>query len=657
MKQVIKKTVVLLIMVVLVGCVKTPPETTTYKLTYDYNDGDEITSIDVEQGNSVELINAEKEGSTFLGWTTVRDDITTLVEDPYTPDSDVILYALWDLDQYILTFDTKGAGTIDAITVDSGSSVLLPMIDKEGYTFLGWTLIEDDEESIVSSPYVPDYTMTLFATWEINQYTVTFETDGGSVIDGITVDYDAPISIPTQPTKEGYIFDGWYISDAFTEEYVFSTMPAENLTLFAKWVEVDWSEIETYISGLFTTSIEEDITLPETYNDYSIIWESSDVETLSNSGEYTRQYMASTIQLTATITFGIHTYTYVQDVEVKGYKSLAAPITSSYIYTGYNTVSDSFFQTLDIINCAFLIADETGGFSSTGVLSNISAHILPEARDNGNWVIVSIAPESEWSDIAKSATRINTFADNIVDIINQYGLDGVDIDWEYPEHDESENFTAMMEVIYTKVKANNPHHLVTAAIAGGMWQPVRYDLENSAQYIDYINMMTYGMVSNNGYYQNALYRSTSYAEPTELAGKTLTSCSIEESIVIYNNLGVPNSKIIVGVAFYGIVQSRTYNQSTQTWSAWVKDGWLSYSSIKNNYLNNPDYTYHYDNNAGVPYLMKNDGTKFISYDNPKSIIEKSEYIIDNGLAGIMYWQNGLDTTGALLSAINSTLNE
>ena len=89
-------------------------------------------------------------------------------------------------------------------------------------------------------------------------------------------------------------------------------------------------------------------------------------------------------------------------------------------------------------------------------------------------------------------------------MINLYGFDGVDIDWETPLSEEATSFTNMMRVIYEKVKANNPNHLVTAAIAGGMWQPPRYDLVNSHQYLDYINMMTYGMVSNNGYYQNAL---------------------------------------------------------------------------------------------------------------------------------------------------------
>ena len=170
-------------------------------------------------------------------------------------------------------------------------------------------------------------------------------------------------------------------------------------------------------------------------------------------------------------------------------------------------------------------------------------------------------------------------------------------------------------------------------------------------------MMTYGMVSNNGYYQNALSKSTSYANPLNLAGKTLTSCSIEESVEIYHSYGIPNSKIVVGVAFYGIKQIRSYDSVSQTWSAWQKDGSVSYSYISNSYLNNSSYSYHYDLSAGVPYIMKTDGTVFISFDNPRSIARKSEYIIENGLAGMMYWENGLDSTGALLSAMGSGLED
>ncbi len=487
-------------------------------------------------------------------------------------------------------------------------------------------------------------------------FVVSFDVKDGSAVAAINVENGEAVALPVS-TKEGYHFLGWTETDnadalVVTDPY----SPTANLTLYAKWEAIEWNDVETYLENLIPLELAEDISLPTTYLSYEITWESSDSEVLSDDGSYTRPYLATAITLSAIIKLGDETLIKTYDLNIIGYKSLSAPLTSSYIYRDYNKIDDSFFTTLDIINCAFITADSYGDLSGIAVLANITTYIMPKAKENGNWVTFSVAPDSEWSDIVSSPARIDAFADNIVAMINTYGFDGVDIDWETPNPSEAESFTEMMRVIYTKVKANNPNHLVTAAIAGGMWQPPRYDLTNSAQYLDYINMMTYGMVSNNGYYQNALSKSTTYAKAEFLAGKTLSSCSIEESIEIYHSYGVPNSKIIVGVAFYGIMQTRSYDASSQTWSSWQFSGSVSYSHISDIYLNDSDYKYYYDRNAGVPYIISNDGTVFISYDNPRSIAEKSEYIIDNGLAGMMYWENGLDDSGTLLSAMESGLN-
>ena len=72
-------------------------------------------------------------------------------------------------------------------------------------------------------------------------------------------------------------------------------------------------------------------------------------------------------------------------------------------------------------------------------------------------------------------------------------------------------------------------------------------------------------------------------------------------------------------------------------------------------MNNPEYTYYYDENAQVPYLVKNDGTMFISYDDHTSILAKSNYMKEMGCAGLMYWENGCDLTGELLKAMKEGL--
>jgi chitinase len=181
---------------------------------------------------------------------------------------------------------------------------------------------------------------------------------------------------------------------------------------------------------------------------------------------------------------------------------------------------------------------------------------------------------------------------------------------------------------------------------------------NSSQYIDYINMMTYGMVTSGAQYQNALYPSSTYHHATFKAGKTLISCSISESVAIFKDqYNIPLSKIIVGVAFYGIRQTRTFNVLTQQWSAWAFAGSVYYTDIALHYADHPQYTRNYDQTAGVPYIIKTDGTEFISYDNYKSIRDKGIYIISQQLGGMMFWENGTDSTGTLLEGVRAGLNQ
>ena len=99
---------------------------------------------------------------------------------------------------------------------------------RAGYTFAGW------------NPAVPA-TMplggaALTAQWTTNQYTITFDSAGGSAVTSITQAYGTAVSAPTAPTRDGYTFGGWYTDNGtFLNAYTFSTMPAVNTTLYAKW--------------------------------------------------------------------------------------------------------------------------------------------------------------------------------------------------------------------------------------------------------------------------------------------------------------------------------------------------------------------------------------------------------------------------------------
>ena len=129
--------------------------------------------------------------------------------------------AQWAVNQYTLTFDTNGGSAIAPITQDYGTAITAPADPtKTGYTFAGWP------PAIPTT--MPAENMTIKAKWTVNQYTLTFDTNGGSTIAPITQDYGTAITAPADPTKTGYTFAGWTPA-------IPATMPAENLTVTAQW--------------------------------------------------------------------------------------------------------------------------------------------------------------------------------------------------------------------------------------------------------------------------------------------------------------------------------------------------------------------------------------------------------------------------------------
>lgn len=463
-------------------------------------------------------------------------------------------------------------------------------------------------------------------------------------------------TIPNVKAKENYTGE-WNITDFDNLEE-----DTDVVAIYTYDQELLFEEAKAELLKTYTDiNISSNINLMKNYQDIKISWKS---EYISKDGSLTRPYQKTTSNLEATLFTNTKEEKITIPVTIEGYKSLDNGIASNYIYRYYNKVTNEYFETMDIIYCAFIEIDTNGGFtgrdadnnsianSNARVKQNINTYIMPKAKEQGIYVIASLggggaAPRDTFKAIASDENLRKTFASNIVKLINDFGFDGVDLDWETPTTQEKTNFTLLVEEIHKAVKKNNPHHFVTAAIGGGKWQPPRYDLENSGKYLDYINIMTYGMCSESGYYQNALYPSSVYHNQEIKVGKTLTSCSIEESKTIFLNMNIPLSKMIFGLAFYGVKQ--TLENGT-----WGGGGSIMYPTIKS-YESNSNYTAYYDEIAQVPYLLSNDKTIFISYDNPKSIKAKCKYVLDNHMAGVMLWENGCDTTGELVHAIKEGL--
>ena len=208
------------------------PDPTGTPVTVIYKDGsDEYAKQIVQTGEkAIEPDVPSRQGYQFTDWylDDTKYDFNTAVTGNMT------LTAKWTANSYTITFDTNGGSAVAPITQDYGTDITAPAAPtKTGYTFMGW------EPEIPAT--MPAEDMTITAKWSINQYTVTFDTDGGSAVAPITQDYGTDITAPADPTREGYTFIGW-------DKAIPTTMPAENMTITAKWKDSEKPTGEIKIS-------------------------------------------------------------------------------------------------------------------------------------------------------------------------------------------------------------------------------------------------------------------------------------------------------------------------------------------------------------------------------------------------------------------------
>ncbi|MFR7590840.1 MAG: InlB B-repeat-containing protein [Longibaculum sp.] len=216
----------------------------TYEVTFDSQGGTKVESQSiVNQGKVTKPAEPTKEGYTFDGWYK-----ETTYENDWKFDTDKItsnttLYAKWTPTEYKIIYSLDN-GTNDKdnptkYTIES-EDITLKAPTKEGYTFKGWTYdgqTDPIKDVTISKGTTGDKSYT--ANWQINEYTVTFHSDGGTSIPTQTIKYNDKIIKPANPTKDGFVFKGWYTDSALTNEYNFDTQVQKNIDLYAKYEELN----------------------------------------------------------------------------------------------------------------------------------------------------------------------------------------------------------------------------------------------------------------------------------------------------------------------------------------------------------------------------------------------------------------------------------
>ena len=293
-----------------------------YTLTFDSNGGSDVAAITQDYGTKIDTPAAPtKTGYTFAGWDN---------EIPETmPAESMNFKALWTINQYTLTFNADN-GTEDVeITQDYGTKFDTPADPtREGYTFAGWDM--DIPETI------PAEDMRFTAKWIANQYTLTFDSDGGSDVAAITQDYGTKIETPAAPTKTGYTFAGW-------DNEIPETMPAESMSFKAQWT------INQYTLTFNADNGTEDVEITQDYGTkfdtpadptregYTFAgWDMDIPETIpAEDMRFTAKWIANQYTLTFDSDGGSDVAAITQDYGTK-IETPAAPTKTGYTFAGWD---------------------------------------------------------------------------------------------------------------------------------------------------------------------------------------------------------------------------------------------------------------------------------------------------------------------------------
>ncbi|WP_433901296.1 glycoside hydrolase family 18 protein [Sphingobacterium puteale] len=228
-----------------------------------------------------------------------------------------------------------------------------------------------------------------------------------------------------------------------------------------------------------------------------------------------------------------------------------------------------------------------------------------------------------FSEMAADVVNREKFAADCARVVKVFKLDGIDIDWEYPTNpsagisateSDTENYTLLMRDIR---KAIGRKKLLTlASVSSGQY--IAFDqIKND---VDFVNIMTYDS-GNPPYHHASLHRSP-------LSGRT--TCA--EAVKAHIAGGMPAEKLVLGIPFYG------RGNKTD-----IKD-FIDYKDL----LNLQGFEQKWDDEAKAHYLVNAEGTLILTFETPKSISLKCDYVHEQGLLGAMYWEYAGDTEAGVL---------
>jgi chitinase len=360
---------------------------------------------------------------------------------------------------------------------------------------------------------------------------------------------------------------------------------------------------------------------------------------------------------------------FLSAVTLKGQKK-KKPVIIAYVggFRGIADIDSLNPKKMSHINYAFVDVKDNRAWLHNEVTDTINFRNLNALKNQNKdlKILISLGGWSwskNFSDAVLTDTSTRAFAYSCIDIVAKYDLDGVDIDWEYPglkgdnnkfRPEDKQGYTRLFKDLRQGLdslkKITRKNYLVTTAVGGQMDFITHTEMDKVQQYTDFINLMSYDYAG--GWDTISSHHTNLYASSSDTA-----QGSTDKSVKAFLAAGVPASKLVVGVAFYGKgwkMREADNNGLYRRADTGMRGGGFAF--LKDSLENKNGFTKYWDDIAKAPYLFNPETKVFISYDDERSIREKCAYIKKNKLAGAMFWEYSSDKKEYLLDVLAKEFN-
>jgi chitinase len=258
------------------------------------------------------------------------------------------------------------------------------------------------------------------------------------------------------------------------------------------------------------------------------------------------------------------------------------------------------------------------------------------------------------TDVFSTDSGRQEFASSVREVCDYFHADGIDLDWEYPALEnvpgyhymaaDKDNFTEVIRLLRKRL----PRKAEVSFAAGGFTEYLRtsIDWKQVVPMVNYINLMTYDLI--NGYATQTGHHTALYSRPEQLE-------STDRAIRWLDSAGVPLQKVAIGLAFYARIfaGADSVNNGLYRPCHFLKG--VSYKNFATALSPDSGWVYHWDKIAQAPYMYNAGQQAFASFDDSVSIRIKTEYAVQKGIGGVMFWQMTEDRfSGGLLDVIDDT---